>query len=136
MLVFTRTLTYNTSKKGELYPRKIIQPYKGNIEKIGIWRGCWDYIQVVIILSWLIKVYQRLKLNVENVQDNCGIIWQKKSVIERTAHFSPVIEKNWQWTWRLHIWILQIIYNKTDILLIQNLWQKKRIKSQQKKLLP
>ena len=47
----------------------------------------------MIIMSGLVMIYQRVTSNVKIVQDNCGMIQRKKSVIERTISFIPVIGK-------------------------------------------
>ena len=44
-------------------------------------------------MSGLVMIYQRVTSNVKIVQDNCGMIQRKKSVIERTISFIPVIGK-------------------------------------------
>ena len=91
-------------------------------ENIGMGRCHWYYIQVIIILSWIIIRYQRLTSNKNSVQDDCEMIWQK-TVIEIITPFSLFKGLNWQWNWRLHILILQRPCKKTDKLLLHNYWQ-------------
>ena len=79
-------------RKGKYTPENLYNHMKEIFRKIGIGRSIWDFIKVMIILHWLVMWYQRVKSNVKNVQDNCGIIWQNKSVIEITISLSPVIE--------------------------------------------
>ena len=62
------------------------------LDSIGLKGGHLDFIQVMIILNWQIKRYQRKTSNVKNVKYNCGLIWQKN--IEKNEPFSSVMEKN------------------------------------------
>ena len=71
------------SIKGKYIPECFYAHMKEIFKKrFGIGRGRWGYIPVLIILSWLIMIYQRVISNVKNVQDNCGMIWRKIKLLK------------------------------------------------------
>ena len=102
---------------------------------IGIGRGFWGCIQVNIFLIWLIMRYQRVTSNMKNVQDNCGMIW-KNWVIERTKYFIQVIEQDWQWTWKLHLWSLKMYIRKLTDYFFTIIYEKNSTIEIKKYLLP
>ena len=109
-------------RKGKYIPGNLCNQIKGvlikywNRKRFMVLHACEDISDLTY--------YEISEINI-TCEEYTGQLWNdmKKSVTETTSYFIQVFEKNWQWTWRLHIWSLQNFYKKTEILLLHNYWR-------------